>query len=370
MRITDKLVFMVLLSISIVSCNKNNDNVYLNGKIKQVEDKVKSESEVILTLLSLNGNNYGHIAVYDSLMFFMNPKLPNHFFNVFNVDTGEEMGTYLNKGQGPDEFIGLSPISQFYIDEYELKTLLFAPNEEKLLVWNISQTVKQRKTMIDTVVPYSWNKETNGANYKHIYRLDKDNIFASVQSHMNIGDKLASLPYYQKRTFYSNQLIDSYSVYRKAIRNDDAEIIPEAFFASNESLKPDRSKIVQVMLHLHQLNITNIITGETVGYRMKGSPGFTIFKRKNKTLKKYYIRTQTDNSYIYATYWGKDQWDRYDTPFINTIHVFDWQGNLIHRVTTDKPIGEITLDTVRNRLYAISIATDDVYYIELNGIVD
>lgn len=369
MRITDKLVFMVLLLISIVGCNKNNDNVYLNGIVKQVEGKVKSESEAILTLLPLNGDNYGYIAVYDSLMFFMNPKLPNHFFNIFNIDTGEEIGTYLNKGQGPNEFIGLSPISQFYIDEYELKTLLFAPNEEKLLVWNISKTIKQRQTMIDTIVPYSWNKETNGANYKHIYRLDKDNIFALVQSHSNIGDKLASLPYYQKRTFYSNQLIDSYSIYRKAIRNDDAEIIPETFFASNESLKPDGSKIVNAMLHLHQLNITDIRTGETIGYRMKDSPGFTIFK-KNKTFRKYYIRTQADNSYIYATYWGKDQWDRYDTPFINTIHVLDWQGNLIHRITTDKPIGEIALDIVRNRLYTTSIATDDVYYIELSELVD
>lgn len=370
MRIANKLVFIVLLLLSIVNCNKNNDNVYFNGKIKQVENIVKSESEVILTPLSLKGNNYGYIAVYDSLMFFMNPKLPNHFFNVFNVDTGEEIGAYLNKGQGPDEFIGLSPISQFYIDECELKALLFAPNEEKLLVWNISKTVKQRKNIIDTIVPYSWNKETNGANYNHIYRLDKDNLFASVQSHMKIGDKLASLPYYHKRTLYSNQLIKSRSTYRKAIKNNDAEIIPEAFFASSESLKPDRSKIVQAMLYIPQLNITNIATGETIGYRMKGSPGFSIFKRKNKTFKKYYIRTQADNNYIYATYWGKDQWDRYDTPFINTIHVFDWQGSLIHRVITDKPIGEITLDTVRNRLYTTSIATDDVYYIELSELVD
>lgn len=372
MKIINKLVFTALLSVIIISCNKNDDNTYFNGEIRQIEDKVENEKKVVLTPLQLQGVNYGFIAVYDSLMFFMNPKLPDQFFNLFNVDTGKEIGTFHNKGQGPNEFIGLSPIFQFYIDDDddELKTLLFAPNEDKLLIWNISKTVKQRKTMIDTIVPYTWNEETKGASYKYIFRLNKDKILTSVQSHMTINDKMASLPFYQKRTIFSNELLKNYSIYKQAIRNDEAEIIPETFFASNEFLKPDGSKIVQAMLHLSQLNIMDIATGEVVGYRMKGSPNFSIFTKKNKPLNKYHTRIQADDNYIYAAYWGKGQWGRYDIPFVNTIHVFDWYGNLIQRIITDQPVGEMTLDAVRNRLYTTDVGTDEVFYLELDGLVD
>ena len=62
-------------------------------------------------------------------MFFMNPKLPDRFYNIFNINTGEEIGTFCNKGGGPEEATAVGPISQFFERENELKTLLFAPNE-------------------------------------------------------------------------------------------------------------------------------------------------------------------------------------------------------------------------------------------------
>ncbi|MDR2472109.1 MAG: hypothetical protein LBD53_00915 [Tannerella sp.] len=53
-------------------------------------------------------------------------------------------------------------------------------------------------------------------------------------------------------------------------------------------------------------------------------------------------------------------------PNINTFHVFDWNGKLVHKLITDHPIGEIWLDQATNRLYSTDIATDEVFYIDLN----
>ena len=57
-------------------------------------------------------------------------------------------------------------------------------------------------------------------------------------------------------------------------------------------------------------------------------------------------------------------------PFINTIHVFDWNGCLLYELISDHPIHEIWLDYVRNRLYTTNMDTDEVFYINLEKVID
>lgn len=246
---------------------------------------------------------------------------------------------------------------------------MFAPNENKLLVWNIKKSVQQSKTVIDTIISYICREETNNARFKYIFRINKDTLLISVQS-IFLSVKEASLPFYQKRTVQSNEVLRDFSLYKQSIKNDESEIIPEAFFYSNEAFKPDGSKIAQVMLNIAQLNILDLTTGEVVGYRIKGSPDYTIFEKKHKTLNDFYLRVQADDNYIYASYWGKSPWDIKEIPFINTIHVFDWQGEFIQIIKTDQTIGQIALDRVRNRLYTMDLSTDQVYYLDLDGLID
>ena len=94
----------VMLFIACISCReKYDDDKYFNGDIQKIEDNSGAVKKVALDKVILNGANYGYIAVYDSLMFFLNPKLPDHFYNIFNINTGEEIGTFCNKGGGPKE---------------------------------------------------------------------------------------------------------------------------------------------------------------------------------------------------------------------------------------------------------------------------
>jgi DNA-binding beta-propeller fold protein YncE len=82
--------------------------------------------------------------------------------------------------------------------------------------------------------------------------------------------------------------------------------------------------------------------------------------------KSYYIRIQADDNFIYTSRWGKEPWGRNEIPPINTILMLDWQGNLINEFITDQPVHEIWLDQVRNRLYTTNMATDEVFYLDLN----
>ncbi|BBD45879.1 Hypothetical protein PEIBARAKI_5872 [Petrimonas sp. IBARAKI] len=363
-----RILWIISILIFIIGCIEYNDDIYFNGNIHDINSKIKKVKSVSLNPVPLEGPNYGRIAVHDSLMFFMNPKLPNHFFNVFNLDTGKEIGLFCNKGQGPNEVAAVSYIYQFFEEKNELKTLLFAANENVIIKWNISQSIKQKTTVIDSIIPYSNNRGVMGARYNYIFYQDIDTLFTYIQS-LPINDEEASLPFYQKRTLYTDKTLKDYPIYRNSIKNGLAYIIPEAFFNSNDTFKPDGTKIVQAMTHLYQLNIIDTKTGEINGFRMHGSPDFSIFQKKKKVINTNYVRIQADDQYIYATYWGKDPWSN-ELPFINTIHVFDWNGCLLYELISDHPIHEIWLDNVRNRLYTTNMDTDEVFYINLEKVID
>ncbi|MFS3008031.1 BF3164 family lipoprotein [Bacteroides thetaiotaomicron] len=368
MKRVKTISYLLILSLYFcTSCHENNDSTYFNGEIRYIEDNIKNFENIKLKPVALNGANYGWMAVYDSLMFFMNPKLSDRFFNVFNVDTGKEIGTFCNKGGGPDEVFSIGPIFQLFTEENDLKTLLFAPNEEKLLIWNITQSIRQGKTVLDKIIPYAWRIENKGACYNEMFLLDKNTLIAKVDA-FPINDEEATLPFCQKRTVDTNKCLQSYSIYKQAIKNDKASIISEAFFSSNDAFKPDGTKIVQAMIHLPQLNIIDVQTGKVVGYRLKDNVDFTIFEGK-KEIKDYYVRLQVDDNYIYVMYWGKVPWERNEIPFINTVYVFDWNGKMLRKMVTDHAINGMWIDTVRNRLYTTEPTTDDVFYCDLDTIL-
>ena len=64
------------------------------------------------------------IAVYDSLLICWSPNYPNHFFNIFNVDTGEEIGSFCEKGQGSEEAISVNCIMQLFKKGDDIMTAL------------------------------------------------------------------------------------------------------------------------------------------------------------------------------------------------------------------------------------------------------
>ena len=135
-------------------------------------------------------------------------------------------------------------------------------------------------------------------------------MLAKVQS-VPLGGGDATLPFYQQRTINTNKLLKNYSIYKKSIINRDSP---------NDACKPDGTKVVQAMLYLPQLNILDVETGQVVGFRMKGAPDFSIFEDEKDVYNIYYIGVQADDNYIYALYWGKESWGRFDTPYVRFMY--------------------------------------------------
>lgn len=354
------ITIVIILFSSFIGCQKSKDDYYFNGKIRHIKQNNKVEKYIASKPVSLNGVYSGMIAVYDSLLICWHPELQSHFFNVFHVDSGEEIGSFVKKGQGPEEVISVNCIHQLFKKGSELMSLLYARREGELLFWNISRSVESGVTVYDTIVPYK-----NDRIFFSFYQ--SEDILLAYKPADFLNNEEVSTPFYEKRTIYTNELIQNYPIYKQSsVQNTKSE----GFFYTWDAIKPDGSKIVQVMWNLPQINILDTSTGELVGIRTKDTPTYSLLETDMKSLNKYYNCVQADDKYIYATYWGKEAWvDRpgVELPLLNTIHVFNWEGELICELTTDRSFfRSIWLDQVRNRLYTLNVNTDEVYYLDLH----
>jgi DNA-binding beta-propeller fold protein YncE len=180
------------------------------------------------------------------------------------------------------------------------------------------------------------------------------------------GD-IASAPFYQKRTIYSNQFVREYRTFKnEVIKQGNSETPPQFLFSAFKCIKPDGSKLVQSMLYIGQINIIDVASGQVTGYRIKNTPDFSyIFK--SKYLRPYYVGLQADDNYIYALYSGEEINNSSNTQrFWHIIHIFDWNGNLIKKLDTDQHAGEIAIDIHNNLLYTLDTLEDRFFVYDLN----
>ena len=366
MKVINTAIFMAIFSM-FVCCNTKEDNHNFNGEIRYFDDSCVITKSIESKSVPLNGANTGMIAVYDSLLICWHPGYPAHFFNIFNVDTGEEIGFFCGKGRGHKEAISINCVYQFFKKGDDLMTLLYASNEGKLFFWNISQSVEQGITVYDTIIPYP-----NNRMFFQFYQSE-DTLFAYRPSD-DLNQTEATTPFYEKRTICTNDLMRNYPIYKtEIVQNKRAKFPIDFFFYTWDVMKPDGSKIVQVMRYLPQMNIIDTHTGDVVGYRMKNGPGFSLLKTDMESMNIYYNNVHADEHYIYATYWGKKPWvDRVGVklPFFNTIHVFDWNGKLCYKLITDQSYYRVWADPIRKRLYTINIDTDEIFYFDLNELIN
>lgn len=369
--ISKKRIYPIIAFICYIlfACSpKYNESEYFNGTSQDIKSNHCISKQAPSKILLLEGTYYGIPAAYDSLILFHNPKLKDKAFNINNINNLEEVGTFCEKGIGPNESVAFSPIYYFFKEGEELKTHLFAPNERKLFQWNITQSIQSQHTYYDTIIPFSFREKKSYAFFQQIFRITPDTVIAKVGVQA-IGEDDATLPFYQKLDIQTGHPNQEYRPFRKTIANEEATIIPEAFYYTYSAIKPDKTLLAEAMRNLPQVNIINLRTGEIKGFRIKGGEDFSIFKKKNKTLKIHFCNLTADDNYIYAIYCGKNRPEKGEDFNVNTIYIFNWEGELKYRLTTDCNIFETTLDSINNRLYMSVAGKDEVRYIELNEVI-
>ena len=369
MKIFKVIIFFMLVFIFSACDSKNKDAGYFNGKIVYINKDTVKIRDIASKTIGVENYGYGMFSVYDSLIVFWNPRFADQFFCLYNVDTEEEIGYFCNKGRGHNEFFSVAPVSQFFKMDNDLKTTLCDFNEQKIYFWNISQSILEKTTVYDTVISYdALNLGKNSIASDLFYRSD-DTFLAKIKPLYFIEDD-TPLPYYQKWRLPC-ETINDYHVYKKP-EGDDIHFdeTQKDRVYSFDAIKPDGSKIVQAMRVVPQINIIDTRTGETVFYRLANVSRVSLFNSRWDDGRIYYKSIQADDNYIYATYWGDkvalDASLGSKCPFVHIIHVFNWHGEMLYELKTDRVFFRIALDPVRKRLYTADLDTDEMYYIDLH----
>lgn len=361
-----KICYIILLSFLASCSKKSQDADIFNGEICEISDSAV-EKEVEFKELRLSGPNYGYLSIHDSIAFFMNPQLPDRWYQLFNCRTLGEIGQFARKGNGHKEFIAVEPIWNFYKENNDLKTLIFDINKESVSIWNITQSIADGSTVIEREIKLPWKKHNRGACFKELFMTTPNTLYAKVST-VQINDHEATLPYYQVWNLEKGELLSEIHIFKKNIINKHADYMPETYLYSTNAIKPDGSKIVQGMLHVPQLNIIDTRSQRIDAYHLNYGMSLSDLETAN-ALKSYFVRVCADDEHIYAAFYG-NEWNHNGRNEVNKIYVFNWDGLLVSKVSTNHCIGDIAVDHINKILYTTSPMDEKLYYINTNELIE
>ena len=153
MKFRNPLILLLPWCVAFFSCTNQVDKELFNGEIHDIDAKNTIDKDVIAKHVPLEGDYTGTIAVYDSLLVCWEPTYQDYLFNVFNVDTGKEIGYFCPKGQGPDEFANANFIYQFLRRNNDV-VALFDGDWQSWAFWNLTKSCQTGKTVYDTIVSH------------------------------------------------------------------------------------------------------------------------------------------------------------------------------------------------------------------------
>lgn len=349
----NRTIIFFSLSVFLVCCTvRKNDTYYFNGEIKAVDDIVAISEMPEPDTVRLNGAYYGFIAAYDSLMIFWNASPGSDFsFDIFDMNNGNPVGSFCRKGRGEYEFINLLPIFQLYLENGQLKTVLRAANEEKSMIWNISESVSNGATVYDTIIPYK-EKLIGSELFCH-----GGNIYSYLLPYGNLisDPDFYELPYLKRYDRHNMETPDYImDLFKTTVKGKTTDRIKtDAFLRSHCAIKPDGTKMAMGMSFMPQLNIIDLEKWNQTGYRIgKNEEGFSRFLKEKDDREYYCTAIQADDDYIYMLYFG----DLYSEikRSLDIIYIFDWNGNPVEKLRLKSPAAGFWLDAANDCIYTFT----------------
>lgn len=361
-----KSVNLFLLACMICASCAQQGN--FRGKMSEFteSDATKEVTPRVVKIDSLHSRTF---VVVDSLAIFYETLTRSHSFQVFNINNGKEVGRYCPIGHGNGEYMALSPISAIE-NHGGLKTLLYAPNESKRMVWDITESIKQNTTVMSDIRDFSAKEGSSSSSISFMCGIGKDSVIVKLPA-TPIPNSEGIIPArYQIRKLSTNEVLSEIQLFENLENLDKIEggvIMPGSFYSSFFSLKPDKSKFVETMMYLPQINIVDISTGKAHGYKLQNYPENTLEEKNFGKIMGYYVAAQSTDSNIFALFCGTTLPNASDG--FDILHVYDWDGNMINKVKLKNPVHSIWLDSKNSLLYGLNANENDLYCYKVSDLV-
>ena len=195
-----------------------------------------------------------------------------------------------------------------------------------------------------------------------VFIYDENNILAYKQAERRENTKTDVDPMPQwllidRRTGKINKTYDLYSVSKDHPAQQASD---NRFFSTLNLLNNDRTRMVMTMSLVPQLNILDLETGILKGYRIENQPTLENLAEQSNDLRQYYGFPEIDDRFIYVLYLDRNFMKREENKGC-TLYVFDWEGQLVHKLYIPEGIDQIQVDAKNRLLYGVNLQMEEVY---------
>lgn len=365
----------ILISIFFQFSCRQSDNIiesgYFRGKTVIV-DNIPDIESIQGEELQIEDPFMGMISVYDSLMFFYHPRFNDFQYYCINLNSGKLHSKYFGKGKGPNEFLNVTPIFQYITSENgDIVSPFVAVNENQYGLFNLSKSVPTKTTVVDTTYNMKWREDFVNP-FIFVFAIDNEMVAAKEQPNKKVlEEERYTPPRFYTFNLTKREPIKEFELFDE-FYNKNLDILNETVLLSYDKIDPSRRKIAMAMLHLAQLNILDIETGELKGIRIPNTLNFSDLESAKGVgdLSVYYKSLDVDNEYIYALYVDKKYNEGIDFEYnkADVVHIYDWEGNFVKRLKLDKSVEHIAIDPSNGYLYGADNEDAKVYRFNLKNI--
>jgi hypothetical protein len=276
------------------------------------------------------------------IVLFSTPKERGHFFSVYNI-AGDSLGSFGDKGQGPNDLFNNRWTGQFYDASIWINDVTF----QKLHSINIEKSLSAKHCVFDRTVTlpvFSINSFICNDSILISEQIEWNNI-KLIQINLNNTKEI------KEDILYHYPVADPFSTYRSLWR-----------------LKPDGTKMASAMHAVNMINILNLTDDSRMSLviyppAIKLSNIMNAYTDNIKWV--YYVNMEVTDKYIYALYYNQVYEESFDIEKEVEIHVFDWQGNAVHKYIIPQYIRCMAIDEDNNRIYGMSSMDEQLYVYNL-----
>lgn len=281
-------------------------------------------------------------------------------YTLTDIETDEIVCKMGHRGRGPDEFINVFPLQDFFVEDGETKTLMFCYNDARLFTWNITRSLETGKEVYE-------NRMYLGDSTKYLplgslHPLEKDKLLVRDTKQNPHLDEMVAPPVYAVYDLKDRSIIRTYDLFiDPGVKSQNKTFSTKTFLGVNDSMKPDRTKVAMAMYYFPQINILDVESGECRGFRIKGARKFSPAVQFCQ-----FGPIASDDEHIYALYCGKEvDYSNYDVT-TNTLYVFNWNGELLRKFRIDAQVLKMSINKSDNKMYFYHQERPYLYTIDMD----
>ena len=245
-------------------------------------------------------------------------------YSVSDVTRDSLIGLFCEKGRGDGE-----PLDGFLIHKEnegkDQKVWFHSVMSRTSFLWNVTQSIAQRKTVYDRVYPLKYDEEEYGTVLVQPFPLDDGTIVYRNLRQDGYKDWMIDAPRYDVFDLQSGERIRLIEPFKQGDSDKITAKHSKGLLNHDADIAPSKDIIAFGMNRFPIIGILDINSGETKFIRIKDFPNLD-----KEMSKLYFIAINCDESHIYLL--SRDGVDTVaqpvSNPFASYLYVVDYDGTL------------------------------------------